>query len=259
VREAAQYAHEAIGLVIDTPPETLDYAKAFRLLRTLTALVDDLARAGGTQQAIDHYSDTVIGLARRLSELRPGEADYRRALARNLMQRARLHAGAPRAIEDVRAAVSTIDRLVRDEPLPWRIDEARSLRRDADTLLDDWSAEPIDEPAAGEPATWLEPSSIADVVPTLVFDRLLRFNTRLPPGIEAPGPRMTLHDGELLGIWEREGSGAGFVVGLSDAFAELADIASDLTAGRAPNQMPGSGAWELEESHEDTVPEAFVE
>ena len=136
VREAAQHAHEAVGLVIDTPPEALDYAKAFRLLGTLTALVDDLVRAGGTQEAIDHYSDIVVGLARRLSEVHPGEGDYRRALARNLMQRARLHPGTPQAIEDVNAAISTIDRLVGGEPLPWRIDEARSLRRDADTLLE---------------------------------------------------------------------------------------------------------------------------
>jgi len=93
VRKAAQYGHEAIGMVIDTPPETLNYAQAFGLLGTLTALVDDLARAGGTQEAIEHYSDTLVGLARRLRELHPDEADYQRALARSLMQRARLHAG----------------------------------------------------------------------------------------------------------------------------------------------------------------------
>jgi hypothetical protein len=170
VREAAQFGHGAVGLVIDTPPETLEYAKAFGLLATLTALVADLSRGGGTQEAIDHYSDTVVGLARRLSDLHPDEADYRRALARNLMQRARLHTGAPRAVEDVKAAVSALESLVQEEALPWRIDEARSLLRDAKALLKDWGAEPIDEPApVGEPASWLDAKSTADVVPTLVL------------------------------------------------------------------------------------------
>jgi hypothetical protein len=246
VREAAQYGHEAVGLVIETPPETLDYAKAFGLLGTVTALVEDLARADGTQEAIDHYSDTVVGLARRLSELHPGEADYRRALARNLMQRARLHAGTPCAVEDVKTAVSTVERLAEEEALPWRIDEARSLRRDAGALLEDWGAEPIDEPApTGEPATWLEPKSIADVVPTLVFNRLLRFNTRLPPGIDAPGPRLTLRDDELLGVWEREGSGAGFVIGCRTRSRKPAiSPPTWLRAGpRARCPGPASGRW----------------
>ena len=260
VREAAQYGHEAIGIVIDTPPETLTYAQAFGLLGALTALVDDLARAGGTKEAVQHYSDSVVALARRLSELHPVEADYQRALARNLMQRARLHAGTPRAVDDVKSAVSTIEGLVQEEAFPWRIDEARSLRQQAEALLKDWGAEPSITPIpAGEPATWLDPKSAADVVPTLVFNRLLRFNTRLPPGIYAPGPKLTLSGDELLGIWEREGSGAGLVVGLSDAFSETRDIAADLAEGRMPFPLPGGGAWELEEWHEVAAPKEFVE
>ena len=259
VREAAQYGHEAMGLVIDTPPETLNYVQAFGLLGTLTALVEDLARAGGTQEAIEHYSDTVVELARRLSELHPDEADYRRALVRNLLQRARLHAGTPRAAEDVKAAVSTVECLVQEEALPWRIDEARSLREEAGALLDDSGAEPNTKPVpAKEPASWLNLKSIADVVPTLVFNRLLRFNTRLPPGIYAPGPKLTLCEDELLGIWEREGSGAGLVIGLSDVFSETRDIAADLAADRTPSPLPGGGAWELEEWHEVASPEEFV-
>lgn len=260
VREAAQYGHEAIGIVIDTPAEALNYAQAFGLLETLTALVDDLARAGGTREAIEHYSDTVVELARRLSELHPDEADYRRALVRNLMQRARLHAGTPRATEDVKAAVSTVERLVQKEALSWRVDEARSLRQEAGALLDGSGAEPNSKSVpAGEPATWLNPKSIADVVPTMVFNRLLRFNTRLPPGIYAPGPKLTLCKDELLGIWEREGSGAGFVIGLSEAFSDKCDIASDLAADRTPSPLPGGGVWELEEWHEVAPPEEFVE
>ena len=259
VREAAQYGREAIGMVIDTPLETLSYAQAFGLLGTLTALVDDLARAGGTQEAIEHYSDTVVGLARRLSELYPDEADYQRALARNLMQRARLHAGTPKAVEDVKAAVSRVERLVQEEALPWRIDEARSLRQEAGALLEDWGAKPTKAVPAGQPATWLDPKSIADVVPTLVFNRLLRFNTRLPPGIYAPGPKLTLGEDELLGIWEREGSGAGFVSGCRTDYRETRDIAADLAAGRTPSPLPGSGAWELVEWHKVAPPEEFVE
>ena len=118
------------------------------------------------------------------------------------MQRARLHAGKPRATKDVKAAVSTVERLVQEEALPWRIDEARSLREEAGALLDDSGAEPNTKPVpAREPASWLDLKSIADVVPTLVFNRLLRFNTRLPPGIYAPGPKLTLCEDELLGIW----------------------------------------------------------
>lgn len=260
LREAAQYGHEAIGMVIDTPPETLNYAQAFGLLGTLTALVNDLSRAGGTQEAIQHYSDSVVGLARRLVELHPDEADYRRALARNLMQRARLNAGTPRAAEDVKAAVTTVECLVREEALPWRIDEARSVRQEAAALLEDSGSGSSTRPEpTGEPATWLNPKSIADVVPTLVFNRLLRFNTRLPPGIDAPGPKLTMCEDELLGIWEREGSGAGFVIGLSDVFSDARDIAADLAAGRAPRPLPGGGAWELEEWHEAEAPAEFVE
>jgi hypothetical protein len=226
----------------------------------MTALVADLARAGGEQQAIDHYSDTVVGLAQRLSELHPEEPDYRRALARNLMQRAHLHAGTPGAVDDVQAAVSTLERLVEQEALPWRIDEASTLRRDADALLESWGAEPVDEPVpVREPLRWLDPASVADVVPTLHFHRLLRFNTRLPPGIDAPGPRLTVHRDELLGIWERADSGAGFVIGLSDVLSDTGDIAADLAAGRAPSPFSGSGSWELQEWQEDAPHEEFVE
>jgi hypothetical protein len=260
VREAAQYGHEAVAIVIDTPPETLTYAQAFGLLGTLTALVDDLARAGGTKEAVEHYSDSVVALAQRLGELHPDEADYKRALARNLMQRARLHAGSPRAIDDVKLAVSTMERLVQDEELPWRIDEARSVRQQADALLEDWGAEPHTTAVpTGEPATWLDPKSAADVVPTLVFNRLLRFNARLPPGIYAPGPKLTLNGDELLGIWERAGSGAGFVIGLSDVVADTRDIAADFAANRTPSPLPGGGEWQLEAWHEVAPPKEFVE
>ncbi len=260
VRVAAQYGREAVSRVMDTPPEILNYAQAFGLLTTLASLVDDLARAGGPREAIGHYSDTVVGLARRLSELHPEEADYRRALAHNLMHRAQLHAGTPRAVEDVRAAVSTVERLAQEDALPWRIEEAQSLRHEAGALLEESDDEPNDEPApARESATWLDPKSVARGVPTLVFNRLLRFNTRLPPGISAPGPRLTLRDDELLGIWERGGSGAGFVIGLSDVFSETSDIAADLAAGRTPGPLPGSDTWELEEWYEDAPPEEFVQ
>jgi hypothetical protein len=202
----------------------------------------------------------VVRLARRLGELHPGEADYRRALARNLMQRARLHPGTPSALEDVNAAVSTVERLAQEQALPWRADEARAIRRDAEALLEDWGTAPSDEPAPVEaPATWLDPKSIADVVPALVFNRLLRFNTRLPPGVDAPGPALRLCDDELLGVWGREGSGAGFVIGLADAFSQAGDVAAALAAGTTPSPLPGGGAWELEEWHEDAPPAEFVE
>lgn len=258
-QKAAQYGREAIGLMIGTLPETLNYAQAFRLLGTLTALVNDLSHAGGTQEAIEH-SDTVVELARRLSELHPNEADYQRALARNLMQRARLNAGTPEAVKDVKVAVSTVERLVREESFPWRIDEARSLRQEAETLLRESGAELDTKPVqTGEPATWLDPKSITDVVSTLVFNPLLRFSTRLPPSIYAPEPKLTLCKNELLGIWEHEGSGAGFVIGLSDAYTEACDITADLMANRAPSPLPGGGTWKLDACHEVTLPEEFAE
>lgn len=145
VGEAAQYLHEAVGLVSDVATERLDYANAFALLRALTHLVDDLARAGGTPEAVTHYADAVVNLTRQLSELHPEEPDYRRALARNLMQRARLFPGTPGAVDDVRAAVAAVESLVRDEPLPWRLEEARDVRAHADSLLAEWDASPTDD------------------------------------------------------------------------------------------------------------------
>jgi hypothetical protein len=96
-------------------------------------------------------------------------------------------------------------------------------------------------------------------VATLVFNRLLRFSTRLPPGISAPGPRLTLRDDELLGIWEREDSGAGFVIGLSDAFSDTDDTAAELAAGRSPSPLPGSGTWSLQDWHEDAAPAELIQ
>jgi hypothetical protein len=144
LREAVEHAHEAVGLIEDFDPATLDYARAFGLLGLLTQLVNDLSGAQGTPEAIAHYSDMVVGLARQLGELHPGEPDYRRALARNQMQRAQLHPGTPSAADDVREAVAAIESLVRDEPLPWRVEEAGELRRTAESLLEAWGA------AAGE-------------------------------------------------------------------------------------------------------------
>ena len=145
LRQAAQYGHEAIGMVIDTAPETLDYAQAFGLLGALTAMVDDLARAGGLQETIQHYSDSAVELARRLAELHPDEPDYRQALAGNLLQRARLNAGTPRATEDAQAAVSAVASLAQEKALPSRVDEARSLAQQAAELLEASRAEFADE------------------------------------------------------------------------------------------------------------------
>jgi hypothetical protein len=111
--------------VSDVPVESLDYANAFALLQALTRLVDDLTCSGGTPEAITHYVNTAVDLARRLSGLHPEEPHYQRALARNLLQRAVLFPATPAAIDDVRGAVAAIERLVDDEPLPWRLDEAR--------------------------------------------------------------------------------------------------------------------------------------
>jgi hypothetical protein len=135
VQQAAEYLHEAVGLVADVDPAALDYPKAFSVLGMLTQLVNDLARASGTPEAIAHYSNTVVDLGRTLGKLHPDEPDYRRALARNLMQRARLYPGTPSAAEDMREAVDVIEQLVREEPFPWRAEEASSLRGEAEQLL----------------------------------------------------------------------------------------------------------------------------
>ena len=140
LREAVEASHQAVGLIEGVDPATLDYAKAFGLLGTLTQLVNDLSRAQGTPEAIAYYSDAVVDLARRLGELNPGEPDYRRALARNLMQRAQLNPGTPNAADDVREAVVAVDGLVHEEPLTWRVDEAGELRRKAESLLQAWGA-----------------------------------------------------------------------------------------------------------------------
>jgi len=136
LREAVEAAHNAVGLIEGVDPATLDYPKAFRLLGILTQLVNDLSRAQGTPEAIAHYSNMVVDLARRLGELNPGEPDYCRALARNLMQRAQLFPGTPEAADDVREAVAAVEGLVHKEPLAWRVDEAKEFRRTADSLLD---------------------------------------------------------------------------------------------------------------------------
>jgi hypothetical protein len=135
VQQAAEYLHEAVGLIADVDHAALDYPKAFTLLGTLTQLVNDLARASGTPEAIAHYSNAVVDLGRNLSELHPDEPDYRRALARNLMQRAQLSPGTSSAETDAREAVQLVEQLAGEEPFPWRADEASSLRREAGQLL----------------------------------------------------------------------------------------------------------------------------
>jgi hypothetical protein len=263
VREAAQYLHEAAGLVSEVGTEGLDYANAFTLLRALTQLVDDLARAGGTSQAVRHYADAVVDLARGLSELHPQEPDYRRALARSLMQRAGLFPRTPGSVDDVRAAVAAVEALVRDEPLPWRLDEARDIRERAEALLAEWNAQPADdspEPAeaSGQPVAWLDPGSAAKGTPLLVFNPLLRFGTRLPPEALWRGPALSVADAELLGVWGDEASGAGLVVGLSE-LNSADDVAAGLAAGQPLNPLPGAQEWELVQWHEDHVPAGFVE
>jgi hypothetical protein len=264
VRQAAQYLREAVGLVTDVPVESLDYANAFALLRALTRLVDDLSHSGGTADAIAHYVNAAVELARRLSGLHPEEPDYRRALARNLMQRAALFAATPAAIDDVRNAVAAIERLVHAEPLPWRLDEAREIRARADALLEEWEAPPTQPSSAPAeatcvPVTWLDPARAdAGGAPLLVFDRLLRFGTRLPPEVPWSGPTLSVQSAELLGIWGDESTGAGLVVGLADA-STAGDVVAELDAGRPPSPLPGAQAWELVEWQEEQPPSAFVE
>lgn len=138
-----------------------------------------------------------------------------------------------------------VDNPIRE--LTVRIDQD-SWPGNVEAMLRDSSAEPLPEPApTGELAAWLDPQSIGEVVPKPIFNRLLRINTRLPAGVDAPGPRLTVRGEELFGIWEREGSGAGLVIGVSDAFAETGDHAADLAAGRAPSLLPSGRTWELEE------------
>jgi hypothetical protein len=141
VRAAAQYVHEALGVLGPVDVTTLDYPCAFRLLGALTELVNDLGRSGATNEALVSYSDSVVDLGRQLQQLHPDEPDYTRALARNLMQRARLFPETPKAVEDVHDAVAVFDALVREEPLPWRIDEAHRLREEARSLLSEWQAD----------------------------------------------------------------------------------------------------------------------
>lgn len=135
LREAAEYVLAAFRLLGAVQPDDLDYPQAFRVLTALVQLTDDLSGAGGTREAIEFYSDAAVDLARRLAALHPDEPDYSRALARKLIRRAQLFADAPDAEPDVREAVATIDALAQQEPLPWRVEEAQSLRRDAEALL----------------------------------------------------------------------------------------------------------------------------
>jgi TIR domain len=264
VRQAAQYLHDAVGLVTDVPVESLDYANAFALLQALTRLVDDLTHSGGTPEAITHYVNAAVDLARRLSGLHPEEPDYQRALARNLLQRAVLFPATPAALDDIRGAVAAIERLVHAEPLPWRLDEAREIRERADAVLEEWDAPPTQPPPAPaeltrEPVRWLD-SAHADAggAPLLVFDRLLRIGTRLPSEVPWRGPTLSVESAELLGIWGDELTGAGLVVGLADA-STARDVVAELDAGRPPRPLPGARAWELFEWQEEQPPSAFVE
>jgi TIR domain len=263
VREAAQYLHEAVALVSDVGTEDLDYGNGFALLRALTHLVEDLARAGGSPEEVTHNADAVVNLARRLSELHPEEPDYRRALARNLMLRAGLFPGTPGAVDDVRAAVAAVETLVREDALPWRLDEARDIRERVEALVTEWGAPTADdspEPAkaTGRRVAWLDPGSAGEGAPLLVFNPLLRFGTRLPPEVPWSGPTLSVADAELLGVWGDEAWGAGLVVGLSE-LQSADDVAAGLATGRPPNPLPGAQEWELVQWQEDQVPAGFVE
>jgi hypothetical protein len=166
------------------------------------------------------------------------------------MQRAGLFQGTPGAVDDVRSAVAAVETLVRDDPLPWRLDEARDIRERAEALVTEWDAATADdspEPAeaTGRRVTWLDPGSAAEGVPLLVFNPLLRFGTRLPRAVPWSGPTLSVADAELLGVWGDEAWGAGLVVGLSE-LQSADDVAAGLAAGRPPNPLPGTQEWVAE-------------
>jgi hypothetical protein len=137
--QAAQLVHDALGVLGEVDVTRLDYGRAFRLVNALTHLVDDLAQTGGTAEAIEFYSNQVVELTRRLWELHADEADYARALSRALFQRSRSVPATQGAVSDLREAVTTLDSLMAANPLPWRLDEARDARHEAEVLLAEWN------------------------------------------------------------------------------------------------------------------------
>jgi hypothetical protein len=263
--DAAQLVHEALGILGELDVAQLDYPHAFRFLTALTNLVNDLTHAGGTEEAIGFYADQTVDVTRRLWELHSDEPDYARALSRALFQRARTGLGTVDAVSDVDEGVALVDGLVTANPLPWRLDEARDVRRDAESLLgerDIPAGLPNPSPQVGQPtAPWLDPTTRADVVPTLVFNRLLRFGSRLPPPVPVSGPHLTVQDGELLGIWDEPGSSAGLVVGLADASTNAVDaIIEPVVAGAVPGPLPGEPPpWTLVAVQEDSAPPDFAD
>lgn len=261
--EASLHLHQGVEIVVDDDPATFDYSRAFRLLTKIDWLVSDLSRAGGSTEVIARYADVLVDLPRRLVELHPEEPDYRRALARHLVLRARLFGDATVRVDDVNEAVAIVDALVREDPLPWRVDEARELRRVAEAVLEAWSrplpeAEPQNPDVAREPAVWLDPERVEGTV-FVVIEPLLRFVTGLPPELrDKDDPRLSLQDGALVAVW---GDGASSLV------AELAEkrwddedrTAADLAAGRPPGPLPGTGTREVVAWHEEPLTAPFLE
>jgi hypothetical protein len=149
--QAAQLVHDALGLLDELDLARLGYSRAFRLITALSHLVNDLAEGGGTESAISHYSNQTVQMTRRLWDVHPEEADYGRALSRALFQRARSRPATPVAVSDIREAVGVLDTLQSEHPLPWRIEEARRMRLDAEALLAQWKYPPaaLDPPSGG--------------------------------------------------------------------------------------------------------------
>jgi hypothetical protein len=259
-RQAAEITYQALGLLGDIQAEELDYGQASRVLLAVWHLVNDLGASSGRAEAIEYFTSYAVGLARALVEFHPDEPEYRRAVIRNLMQRAERYPGTQQALEDAREALAVADALAADDPLPWRIEEANTWRERAEQILGSQGAALPESPAreAGEGTiAWLDARSVPEDLPYIVAtDALLRLWTGVPARLIGESHELAIHGAELVSVWAGERTGDGLVAALSPAATsdDSDHLAQALASGHSPLPVPGGGDWSVTGWSDDGAP-----
>ncbi|MER2509465.1 MAG: toll/interleukin-1 receptor domain-containing protein [Amaricoccus sp.] len=130
-RQSAQELQEALGhLPSNLALDREYYGAAFEYWNAVMRLAALLAEAGGSEEALRHYSDEAVRAAEEAAGRDPQEPDFRRAIARSLVRRVRLSQKrlGTADTQDLERAERILDALAAEAGLPWRKQEAEQMR-----------------------------------------------------------------------------------------------------------------------------------
>jgi hypothetical protein len=182
-----------------------DYGRVFEIWHAQLRLASLFAEGSGSNEVVRHYLDQAVATAERAAAHRPGEPDYRRAIGRARLHRARLFAKRTLPVEpsDLTRPLAIVEELIAEDPLPWRTHELEEVHAKASEIARSADLAVPPAPLASVPvsAAWLDPKRRSNEEKQLVGSPLLRCSTFLSFHVPQ-GPRgIHLVDDEVIELY----------------------------------------------------------